>query len=265
MVFSSSKKPLIRHSVNSALRMKIHLTIFTISWLISISGICQEIQITNILMRGDEITVSYNLIDERLDRSYTIRLYNSIDNFIRPVEMVGGDVGVDVQVGPNKTISWKAKEELGDDFNGGIKLELKGQVYVPFVELDGFEEGMTVKRNTHNDLVWFGGRGDNILVVELYKGDKLIKNFDEYPNTGKASIMIPSNVKPGNGYRYRISDSRNRDEVVYSKPFSVQRRFPLVPKVSLLTMLGIGGYFLVESLIPVNVPDIPEPILPPGE
>lgn len=239
--------------------------IFMISWLLSHLGVSQEIQITNILMRGEEITVSYNLIDERLDRSYTIRLYNSIDNFIRPVELVSGDVGVDILVGPNKTITWKAKEELGEDFNGGIKLELKGQVYVPFVELDGFEEGMTFKRGTNNDLVWFGGRGDNILVVELYQGDQLVKNFDEYPNTGKASIVIPSSVKPGNGYRYRISDSRNRDEVVYSKPFNVQRKFPLIPKMSLFTMLGIGGYFLVDSLIPVNVPDISEPPLPPGQ
>lgn len=209
------------------------------------------------------MTVNYNIIDERQDRSYTIRLYSSLDNFIRPLELVSGDAGVDILVGPNKSITWKAKEELGADFNGGLKLELKGQLYVPFVELDGIEEGMTLKRGAPNDLVWFGGRGDNILLIELYKGDKLVKSFDEYPNNGKAEITIPSGVKPGNGYRYRISDSKNRDEVVYSKPFSVQRRFPLIPKASLFTMLGIGGYFLVESLIPVNEPDIVEPPLPP--
>lgn len=219
----------------------------------------QEIQITNIQIKGEDIQVNYNLIDERLDRSYSIRLYTSEDNFIRPVEKVSGDVGVDINVGPNKKIIWKAKEELGADFNAGIKLELKGHLYVPFIQLDGITEGMVLKRSTPNDLVWAGGRGDNILNIELYKGDKLIKNFDEFPNTGKASIVIPTRVKPGNGYQYRISDSKNRDEVVYSDKFSVKRKFPLLPKVSLLTMVGVASYFVIKSLIPVTEPDIEGP------
>ncbi|MGB3467146.1 MAG: hypothetical protein WBA74_17830 [Cyclobacteriaceae bacterium] len=219
----------------------------------------QEIQIINIQQRGDKVTLQYNLLDERLDRSYSVRLYTSMDNFIRPVENVTGDVGVDIPVGPNKTITWNAKEELGEFYSGGIKLELKGQVYVPFVELDGIEKGMTLKRGVPNDLVWFGGRGDNILSVELYQKGKLVKSFDELPNTGKASIMIPTKVKPGQDYQYRVSDSRNRDEVVFSKPFIVKRKIPLGTKITLGTVVGVGAYFLIKSLIPVTEPDIEGP------
>lgn len=120
---------------------------FTLFWISSILTIVvsgQEIQITNILLKGEEISVSYNLVDERVDRSYSIRLYTSQDNFIRPMQLVRGDVGVDILVGPNKTMTWKAKEELGADFFGGIKLELKGEIYVPFIELDGIEEDMVL-------------------------------------------------------------------------------------------------------------------------
>jgi hypothetical protein len=219
----------------------------------------QEIQITNIQRRGDEIHVSYNLLDERIDRSYSIRLYTSKDNFIRPAEKVDGDVGVDIHVGPNKKIIWSAKDELGDDFSSSLQLELKGQLYVPFIQLDGITEGMVVKRATANDLVWAGGRGDNILQIELYQGDKLVKSFDEFPNTGQATISVPSNVKPGSGYRYRISDSKNRDEVVYSDPFTIKRKIPLIPKLLAMAAIGIGGYILVDNLIPENVPDLPSP------
>lgn len=219
----------------------------------------QEIQIINIQQRGDKITVQYNLLDERLDRSYSVRLYTSMDNFIRPVDQVTGDVGVDIPVGPNKTIVWNAREELGEFYKGGIKLELKGQVYVPFVELDGIEKGMTFKRGVANDLVWFGGRGDNILSLELYQKDKLVKSFPELPNTGKASVTIPVKIKPGANYQYRISDSRNRDEVVYSKPFSIKRKVPLGTKLTVGTILGVGAYWLIKSLIPVTEPDIEGP------
>lgn len=242
--------------------MKNYLIICLLLFLIPLNLLAQEIQITNIQQRGGIISVQYNLLDERLDRSYSVRLYTSMDNFIRPADKVSGDVGVDIPVGPNKTITWNAKEELGEFYNGGIKIELKGQVYVPFVELDGIQANMTFKRGTPSDLVWFGGRGDNILSVELYQNDRLVKSFEELPNTGKASIMIPTNVKPGTKYRYRISDSRNRDEVVFSKPFAVKRKIPLGTKLTAGTILGIGAYFLVQALIPVVEPDIDGPPTP---
>ncbi|MEL6557575.1 MAG: hypothetical protein AAFQ94_05280 [Bacteroidota bacterium] len=242
--------------------MKNYLFICLLLFLILGKAHAQEIQITNIQQRGDKVSIQYNLLDERLDRSYSVRLYTSMDNFIRPVEKVAGDVGVDIPVGPNKTITWNAKEELGEFFNGGIKLELKGQVYVPFVELDGIQDNMTFKRGTPNDLVWFGGRGDNILSVELYQKDQLVRSFKELPNTGKASIMIPTNVKPGTNYRYRISDSRNRDEVVFSKSFSVRRKIPLGTKLTAGTIFGVGAYFLIQALIPEVEEDIAAPPIP---
>ncbi|WP_425393064.1 hypothetical protein [Ekhidna sp.] len=221
----------------------------------------QEVQITNIQMKGPDMVITYNLIDERIDRSYSMHLYTSLDNFIQPVEKVSGDVGVDIPVGANKTIVWNAKEELGE-FNDGIKLEIKGQIYVPFIELDGVERGMILKRGKMTDIRWTGGRGDNILNVDLYQGEKLVRGLGELPNTGNANLKIPSNVPPGKGYRYKISDERNRDEVVYSPSFEVKRKFPLLIKVGSGITIGVFGYYLIKSLIPVNEPDISSPPFP---
>ncbi|WP_420317508.1 hypothetical protein [Ekhidna sp.] len=218
----------------------------------------QEVQITNIQMKGPDMIISYNLIDERIDRSYSMHLYTSLDNFIQPVEKVSGDVGVDISVGANKTITWNIKEELAD-FSDGLKVEIKGQIYVPFIELDGVEKGMIVKRGKISDIRWTGGRGDNILNVDLYQGDKLVRGLGELPNTGNAMLKIPNNVPPGKNYRYKISDERNRDEVVFSPTFEVKRKFPLLIKMGSGIAIGVFGYYLVKSLIPVNEPDIAGP------
>ncbi|WP_421763529.1 hypothetical protein [Ekhidna sp.] len=224
-------------------------------------AIAQEVQITNIQMKGQDMIINYNLIDERIDRSYSMHLYTSLDNFIQPVEKVSGDVGVDISVGANKTIVWNVKDEL-ETFNDGIKVEIKGQVYVPFIELDGVEEGMILKRGKITDIRWTGGRGDNILNVDLYQGDKLVRGLGELPNTGDAMLKIPNNIPPGKNYRYKISDERNRDEVVFSPTFEVKRKFPLLIKAGSGITLGVFGYYLVKSLIPVNEPDISSPPFP---
>lgn len=225
----------------------------------------QEVQITNVQMKGEDMLITYNLIDERIDRSYSMHLYNSLDNFIQPVKSVSGDVGIDIPVGANKTITWNIKEELGADFNKGIQVEIKGQVYVPFIELDGIERGMTLKRGKASDIRWTGGRGDNILSVDLYQGEKLVRGFGELPNTGSATLKMPSGVPPGKNYRYKISDERNRDEVVFSPAFEVKRKYPLAIQVGSGIAIGVFGYYLIKSLIPVNEPDIGAPALPPGE
>ncbi|MEP0984564.1 hypothetical protein [Ekhidna sp.] len=224
-------------------------------------ALSQEVQITNIQMKGQDMIINYNLIDERIDRSYSMHLYTSLDNFIQPVEKVSGDVGVDISVGANKTIVWNVKDEL-ETFNDGIKVEIKGQVYVPFIELDGVEEGMILKRGKITDIRWTGGRGDNILNVDLYQGDKLVRGLGELPNTGDAMLKIPNNIPPGKNYRYKISDERNRDEVVFSPTFEVKRKFPLLIKAGSGITLGVFGYYLVKSLIPVNEPDISSPPFP---
>lgn len=239
------------------------LPLFCIGFLFPFLGYGQEVQITNIQLRGDEVALTYNLLDERIDRSYAMHLYTSRDNFIQPVDHVSGDVGVDIPVGANKVILWNAKKALGEDFSSGIKFEIKGQVYVPFIELEGVKEGMVVKRGKSTDFRWSGGRGDNILTVDLYKGEQLIRGLGELPNTGTATLKLPKDIKPGSGYRYKISDERNRDEVVYSKSFTIKRQVPLEIMIGSGAALSVFGYYLIKSLIPVREPDIAGPPPPP--
>jgi hypothetical protein len=243
--------------------MKTKLLVGALGVLLYLPLMGQEIQITNVNLKGDLVEVHYNLLDERIDRSYSVNLYTSKDNFIQPMEAVKGDRGVDIAVGENKVLIWNAKEEFGEDFDGAVSLELKGNFYVPFITLDGLETGKEFKRGQANDFIWSGGRGDNVLNFELYNGDNLVKTFEERPNIGNTALTIPASVKPGDNYRYRISDTRNRDEVVFTNTFIVKRKYPLGAKIGAAFVIGVGVGILIKSLIPekenvIAIPPLPE-------
>ena len=221
----------------------------------------QDIHITQVeLLSSGEVLLRYNLKDDQLDRKYSLYLYTSGDNYIQPLEKVSGDVGVDIAVGDNKKIIWNAKEELGDDFKGSVALELKGSIYVPFISLDGFDDYKVFKRGKPYDVTWTGGRGNNVLNFELYQNENKIKVFEERPNVGNTTIIIPTDVKPG-VYRFKISDSRNRDEVVYTLEFNVKRKIPLGLKVGIgFVVGGLVGYLVSTGSQPekkIGSPPLP--------
>ncbi len=221
----------------------------------------QEVIITDIRRVADNIEVYYDIIDEKPEHSYSMRLYSSQDNFIQPLENVEGDVGIDIPAGGNKKITWNAKEALGADFDGKLALELKGSLYVPFITFAGLEEGTIFKRGKPRDLTWTGGRGDNVLNFELYQGDNLVKAFEERPNVGNTTLLIPTDVKPGKNYRFMISDTRNRDEVVYTSTFVIKRKVPLGLKVGIGFLVGgVVGYLVGSGTEPE--PKMGNPPLP---
>lgn len=228
---------------------------------ISQSLFSQNIKITEIKRNGAEVELMYSLSDDTPGRTYSINLYTSRDNYTTPLKNVKGDVGIDIPTGPERKIIWNAEEELGSSYSGSFSLEIKGAIYIPFVAFEGIEEGMSFKRETPYDLVWSGGRGDNILNFELYKGDQLVTTFEERPNVGNTSLTIPSKVKPGNDYRLRVSDSRNTDEVVFTDTFSIKRKIPLGAKigigVAIVATAGILYAVLNKEEEPIPPPPTP--------
>jgi hypothetical protein len=222
----------------------------------------QKVEINTVKIQGSELEIHYNLIDERIDRTYAISLYTSKDSFIQPMELVSGDIGIDIAPGNNKVVKWNAKEELGADFQGDISVELKGNYYVPFITLEGVQEGREFKRGSKYDFVWSGGRGDNILNFELYKGENLVSSFEKRPNTGKTSLDFPAMINPGENYRLKVSDTKNRDDVIMTEEFKVKRKFPLSLQLAAGAVFGAGIVILVQSLIPEPEFQIGDPPAP---
>lgn len=226
----------------------------------SLTAYSQRFLIDKIEHAGDNIVLYYQLIDSISNRSYTINVYSSLDNYINPLTKVTGDLGLEIKPGGNRKITWLAKEELGPDFTGEVSLEVRGKIYIPFVKLDGFDDYKKFKLKKNYKITWTGGRENQVMNFDLYRGDKKITTFPNIANVGQYNLKF-ENVKPGGKYSFRISDIRNKDDVVVTEPFKIKRKVPLL--VKLLPILAAG--YLATTLAGSSEDNtIPEPVKPTG-
>lgn len=218
----------------------------------------QSFSITRVEVAGDKVNLYYDLVDVDVSRTYTVAVYSSQDNYITPLEKVSGDVGLEVKQGGNRKITWSAREELGANFNGKVALEIRGKLYIPFVRLDNLYSSM--KRGKAYEITWTGGTQQNLLNFDLYKGDEKVTTFPNIANVGHYTLTIPSSVKPSKDYRFKITDSRNKEQIVYTTPFAVKRKVPLLFKVVPVVIVGGAIYALGKGKeSPSNIPD---PVVP---
>lgn len=251
-----------KFSLSFVLSRRIFILTLALLGGILVSSRAQKVSIKKVeIHTSGDVIIYYDLQDDNIDRKYSLYLYTSLDNYIQPLKKTTGEVGVDLAVGENKKIIWHAKEELGEDYIGGVALELKGRIYIPFIALDSFDDYRVLKRGKEYDITWTGGRGDNILNFELYQGENKVKVFEERPNVGNTTIIIPKDVKPGN-YRFKISDSRNRDEVVFTSDFQVKRKIPLVATIGVGVVTGAAVAILISMLSEKEEDKIGDPPAP---
>lgn len=198
----------------------------------SIPSTAQDLLIKRIEVDADKLYVIYDLADTAKGRSYTVNLYSSRDNYVNPIEKLAGDAGLEVYPGTNKRIEWRVREDLGINFEGKVAVELRAKVYIPFIRLEDLSKMKKIKRGKPTNISWTGGRPQNILNFELFNADETkVATIPNVANVGSHDVLIPLDVKPGKGYRFKISDSKNKDEVVFSTPFVVARKIPLLYKI----------------------------------
>lgn len=210
------------------------------------SGYTQKLSMDRIELVRDKIVVHYSLEDVNPNHQYQVDLYSSKDNFAVPLTKVKGDVGSEVKPGKEHTIEWSIVLEIGN-YVGDLSVEVRARVYVPFVKINGFKEGSVYKRGRSYPLLWTSGNMGGQVDVELYNGQSRVGGDRNVPNTGKYEYAIPGSVKPGKEYRLKFTNTRNRDEFVYSPVFRITPKIPFVIKVGgALAILG-GVAFLAGS------------------
>ena len=219
--------------------------IFILSCLIvhCLATIAQEVSIHSVEVNASQVTLHYDLMDTTRNRTYTVFVYSSLDNFLSPLAKISGDAGLEVKPGPNKRILWNAKEELGATFNNGVQLEIRGRVYIPFIRFDGFADSKVRKRTVPFLVKWTGGNRQNILNFQLYRDEKLVYSFPNAPNSYEYKLVIPTSVKPGKGYYLKVSDTKNKDQVVNTGTFAVKRKYSLALKA--IPVIAVGGLLYV--------------------
>lgn len=211
----------------------------------------QEFAIKTVELTNDQVLLYYDLTDTTKNRTYSVFVYSSRDNFLSPLAKIAGDAGIEVKPGLNRKIAWNMREELGNAFDGEVELEIRGRMYVPFIRFVGFEDVEVRKRKTPFIVKWSGGTRQNILNFQLYKkasgGDKLVYTFPNAPNENEYKLELPTSVRPGKDYYFRISDSKNKDQVVLTPDFIVKRKVPLLLKVLPIAVVGYAAYFLLSK------------------
>ncbi len=233
---------------------------FTTGLFLLLAGFAsaQQFSIKRVQQEGGSISLYYDLIDSIASRTYTINVFSSLDNYVTPLQKVSGDLGLEVKPGGNRKITWNAFDELGPSFDGKVALEVRGRLYIPFIRLDGLQKAF--KRGVTSEITWTGGTQQNILNFDVYKGEEKITSFPNIANVGHYTMLMPVSIKPGNDYKFKITDTRNKDQIVYSQPFTVKRKVPLLLKVVPVILVGGAVYVLVSgNKSPENIPD---PALP---
>ena len=206
----------------------------------------QTVEIVNIGIDDGKVNMLFNIVDTLVGRYYTVRVYSSKDNYLNPLKELSGDVGMEVSPGFGKEIVWDAAKELGSSYDGELSLEIRARVYIPFINVDSFSDIETITRKRKRNITWTGGRASNVLNFDLYREDEKIITFSNVANVGHYLLELPVHTKPGKGYYFIISDSKNKDEVVRTSEFKVKRKTPLLLKKIPILSLGLAAYILFE-------------------
>jgi hypothetical protein len=228
--------------------IKTSVFIFCFVMVTSIRSFAQNLDIDFIEYTGRNVVVHYTLDDgANSNRQFLVQLYSSQDNFTAPLTRVSGDFGSEVSAGVDKKIVWDITKELGA-FKGIISLELRGRVYVPFVKIKDINEDQVFKRGKNYPVNWTSGNLSGQVNIELFNADnERIWGENNVSNVGKFDWYIESNIKKGHDYKLKFTNAKDRNDVVYSKPFTIKPKIPLIVKAG-----GVIGVAALVSVLVIN-------------
>lgn len=251
----------MKHLFNLGLKLKQVLLVLTVFAFWNTGG-SQNFTIKRIEQAPEHFIIYYDLESNEGSNACQVQVFSSVDNFLKPLEKVTGDVGISVKPGVNRRIIWDIKSEYGTKFKGEVQLEIRGKIYVPFIVMNNLEENKVIKRAKKTTFTWTGDINNKPLVFSLYKDNELISERSEIPNIGSAVIILPHSVKPGHGYYFVITETGNSEHSIRTNEFIIKKKIPAVIKV--IPVAIVAGVVII--LLPDKEPDtVGEPIGPPTQ
>ena len=214
--------------------------------MFSHDSIAQKAAINQVEISDAKVVVHYNLEGTSSNQQFRISLLSSYDNFVKPLNFVKGDVGVDVSSGSDKKIVWDITKELGN-YKGNLTFELRARVYVPFVRLTQFEEGKVFKRGKGYPITWTSGnKSGNVDIEIINKNQESVVNDNNLPNTGQYQLYIPGSIKKGT-YILKFTNVKDRSDVTVSPSFTIKPKVPFVFKMLGIAVVGGGVAVAIMS------------------
>lgn len=255
----------------------------------------QRIEVVRANVNGDIVNITYDLISLNQNHLFEIRVYGSHNNYTFPLSLVSGEVGQDIKPGQNKSIVWRAADEL-DTFQGDITFQIRGSVTgevvvepppqveqtpvetpvetepveesVPDLIVNSPRAGSSFKIGKSMPLQWHGGKLNEDIKIELFKSNMMLRNVGTSPNNGSFIWTVPRDIK-GSDFKIKLFNINTPESAVFSGNFKIKGKTALI--IKLLPLFAAGGaaaFFLLggddggpgpDSVIP-----LPEPPAPPG-
>lgn len=223
----------------------------------------QTVNIQKVELAGEAIIVHYDLEDSNPTNEYTLDLFASKDNYSVALKRVKGDIGQEIKPGKGKKVEWRLRDEYGG-FKGKLAFELRGKVFTPIVKIQEFNAEKKYRRGKSYPLKWRPGNS-NPINIELYKGSQRLNGEVNHPNSGSSVFTLPSDAEKGDDYKLKITDTKNPEAVVYTTPFRVIPKTPLLIKIivplavvgGVVMGLGGGGGEGTTTLSDLSLPPFP--------
>lgn len=226
-------------------------------------SIGQDLVIDFIELKDRTVIIHYDLDDGvNSNRQFLVQLYSSLDNFTTPLTRTTGDIGTEVSAGFDKKIIWDITGELGN-FRGDLTFEIRGRVYVPFAKISGIDKQDVFKRGKNYPLNWVSGNLSGQVNIELFNEAGLrLWGENNVPNIGKFDWYLPGNIKKGKNYKLKFTNVRDRNDVVYSAPFTIKPKIPLWMKAGGILVFVTGIYFILSTSSTNTTTVVIDPELP---
>jgi Ser-Thr-rich glycosyl-phosphatidyl-inositol-anchored membrane family len=187
--------------------------------VVFMQSVAQKIEIDWIEVSGNKVIVHYNLEDSNPNHQYLVNLFSSQDNFTTALAKVTGDVGQ----------------------------EVRGRVFVPYVKLTPFADNKVFKRGKNVQLTWVSGSTGGQVNIELFRGQQRYQVENNVPNSGRYDWHIPAGQKKGSDYKLRFTNSKDRNDFVETKVFTIKPKVPAALKVAGFVVVGAVIYFILPN------------------
>ncbi|MFT6035843.1 MAG: hypothetical protein ACJAT1_001686 [Marivirga sp.] len=209
---------------------------------------------------GDRMKITYDLVASTTNEKYNITLYSSYDNFQKPLFSVTGDVGDNVPVGRQKSVSWNLKQELPADFNDEIAIKVKATEMAGAYKLQPLANSF--KRGKALQLLWEGGSPNDQVKIDLLRNKVFQQTITQTKNNKSHTWNIPKDFEKGDGYTLRLTSVSDADQSMNSTSFQIKSKMPLLLKIAPVVLVGVLVGVLSGGGDPPVSNELPGPINP---
>jgi len=118
------------------------------------------------------------------------------------------------------------------------------------------------KRGNAIQVRWTGGNPDDEYALDLFDGRFHYRHVGELKNSGTYPWIIPTDVKPGKEYKFKLTNTEDFGEYAFSNTFIIKRRVPVAVWIVPGALVVGGAVYFLFFHGEEEEPDLPAPIEP---